>query len=196
MLVGDSTARTSSAGFTNSFRCYTGQNFEPNPMGISADDTSDFPKQFCAGGVRVATFFPTCWDGVNLDSEDHRSHVSYSSGQGSSGGCPTTHPVQIPQVFLETVWDTGVFPQSEWPEDGSQPFVWSQGDPTGYGGHADYVFGWKGDALQQAMDARCNLNNCPQLTTQSYEVANQCMKGKVVVEPEGVDECKCQGPAH
>lgn len=188
MIVGDAKARTASAGYTNSFRCYTGANFDPNPMGVSANDTSDFPTQYCAGGVRVATFFPTCWDGVNLDSADHKSHVSYATG--SDGSCSGTHPVQIPQIMLENVWDTSVFPASEWPADGSQPFVWSQGDPTGYGAHADYVFGWKGDSLQAAMDARCNLNDCAQLTTQSYTVANGCQKAKTVVEPDGADECK------
>lgn len=188
MIVGDPTARTAAQGYTNSFRCYTGPNFDPNPMGVSANDTSDFPTSYCAGGVRVATFFPTCWDGVNLDSADHKSHVSYATG--SDGSCSGTHPVQIPQIMLENVWDTSVFPQSEWPEDGSQPFVWSQGDPTGYGGHADYVFGWKGDSLQSAMDARCNLNDCSELTTQSYTAANSCLKDKTVVEPDGADECE------
>lgn len=71
---------------------------------------------------------------------------------------------------------------------GSQPFVWSQGDPTGYGGHADYVFGWKGDALQKAMDARCNLNDCPELTTQCYKAANQCLKSE---EQDGGGAGRC-----
>lgn len=34
-----------------------------NPMGVSSNDTSDFPNPVCAGGVRVATFFPTCCSG-------------------------------------------------------------------------------------------------------------------------------------
>lgn len=74
-----------------------------------------------------------------------------------------------------------------WPTDGSQPFVWSQGDATGYGNHGDYVFGWKDDALQKAMDSNCNIN-CPQLKTQSIAVGNKCAVGKVV--DEKVDGCK------
>lgn len=60
MVVGDPKKR--SAGFDgalNSYRCYTGKNFQPNPFGVSANDTAYFPKQYCAGGVRVAVFFPT-----------------------------------------------------------------------------------------------------------------------------------------
>lgn len=60
------------------------------------------------------------------------SHVAYpSSGTfESSGPCPSTHPVKLPQLFYETVWDTTSFNEkSLWPADGSQPFVWSYGDP-------------------------------------------------------------------
>jgi hypothetical protein len=74
-----------------------------------------------------------CWDGVNLDSADHSSHVSYPvNGTFEAGApCPATHPVPIPQLFFEIVWDTTPFNDlSEWPEDGSQPFIWSYGDAT------------------------------------------------------------------
>ena len=73
----------------------------------------------------------SCWDGVNLDSPDHRSHVAYpESGTFEGGGpCPKSHPIKIPQVLYETIWDTrGFNDKSIWPEDGSQPFVFSTGD--------------------------------------------------------------------
>ncbi|KAJ4351805.1 uncharacterized protein N0V89_007149 [Didymosphaeria variabile] len=39
---------------------------------------------------------------------------------------------------FEVIWDTSKFNDpADWPEDGSQPFVWSFGDPTGYANHAD-----------------------------------------------------------
>jgi hypothetical protein len=66
---------------------------------------------------------PTCWDGVNLDSPNHREHVAYpETGTFESGGkCPATHPVRLPQILLETVWDTKAFNnKADWPADGSQ----------------------------------------------------------------------------
>ncbi|OTB07048.1 hypothetical protein M426DRAFT_318416 [Hypoxylon sp. CI-4A] len=147
-------------------------------------ETVDFPKKACKAGIMVNTRFPTCWDGKNLDTADHSSHVAYpSSGTFESNGpCPSTHPVKIPQLFYETIFDTRAFNNpNDWPEDGSQPFVWSFGDATGYGNHGDYLFGWKGDALQKAMDSNCNIN-CPQLASQSIQTGNQCKKAVTVNE--------------
>lgn len=58
---------------------------------------------------------------------------------------------------------------------------------TGWGHHGDYVFGWKGDALQRAMDNFCHVD-CPVLKNQTYEEANKCTQAPVVNEP--IDGCK------
>ncbi|KAK4661299.1 uncharacterized protein QC763_0115100 [Podospora pseudopauciseta] len=147
-------------------------------------ETTEMPKQPCREGIMSNVRFPTCWDGKTLDPPDHSSHVAYpSSGTFESGGpCPASHPVRIPQLFYEVLWDTRRFnDRSLWPEDGSQPFVWSYGDYTGYGTHGDYVFGWKGDSLQRAMDANCDFY-CPQLKTQSIATGNQCRQNQKVAE--------------
>ena len=52
---------------------------------------------------------------------------------------------------------------------------------TGYGNHGDYVFGWKGDALQRAMDTNCNIN-CPALRTQGIAAGNRCAQSQKVKE--------------
>jgi hypothetical protein len=57
---------------------------------------------------------------------------------------------------------------------------------TGFGQHADYVFGWEGDSLQRAMD-QCRSRDlgtpCPTLKTQSVEDINRCTQNSRVREP-------------
>ena len=75
--------------------------------------------------------FSRCWDGKNLDSPDHLSHMAYpESGTFETGGpCPASHPIRMSQLFYEVNWDTRQFNNPEdWPENGTQPFVWSFGD--------------------------------------------------------------------
>lgn len=107
-----------------------------------------------------------------------------SEGFTNAPACPSTHPVRVPQVTFETVWDTTKF-NSLWPSGGANPFVWSfEGSPTGYGTHADYMFGWKGDALQKAMDkSECFYDGCGSIKKQQMSVANQCTVRDFVGEP-------------
>jgi hypothetical protein len=150
-----------------------------------------FPKTPCKLGIMANHRFPTCWDGVNLDTPNHQDHVAYpETGTFESGGpCPASHPVKLPQILLETVWDTSAFNRAEdWPADGSQPFVWSNGDSTGFSSHADYVFGWQDDSLQRAMDAHTYVS-APMLKTQSIAQQNKCVAKDMV--REDFDGCKC-----
>lgn len=158
--------------------------------GTREPETLDFPKQPCPAGIMINQRFPTCWDGVNLDSPNHRDHVSYpESGTFESGGkCPSTHPVKLPQILLETVWDTKAFNnKNDWPADGSQPFVWSSGDKTGFANHADYVFGWKDDSLQRHLDGHTYVS-APTLKTQSIANQNKCTVKDMV--GENFDSCE------
>ena len=185
MLIGQQSARTRAEA--SRFRQLTYTCLQ-NSM-TRTGETLDMPTRPCPAGIMSNVRFPTCWDGANLDSPDHASHVAYpASGTFESGGpCPATHPVRIPQLFYEVVWDTTAFNAKElWPADGGQPFVWSQGDRTGFGNHGDYVFGWKGDALQVAMDSNCD--RCPQLKSQGLDKGNQCARQAAVREE--VDGCK------
>ncbi|KAJ3512961.1 hypothetical protein NMY22_g15182 [Coprinellus aureogranulatus] len=62
----------------------------------------------------------------------------------SHGTCPESHPVHIPALFFETVWDTKEL-NKLWPEGAEQPYVLSMGDPTGYGRDQRSHFPWAVD---------------------------------------------------
>lgn len=70
-----------------------------------------------------------CWDGKNVDSPDHKSHVAYprSGTFESTGPCPDSHPIRLPQVMYEVMWDTAIF-KDLWPTNGENPLVYSFGD--------------------------------------------------------------------
>lgn len=57
---------------------------------------ADVPACPVGGRVEFMLRFPDCWDGVNLDSPDHRSHMVYSDDFGNN--CPADHPVGIPTI--------------------------------------------------------------------------------------------------
>merc|ERR1712226_1468517 len=82
---------------------------------------------------------PNCWDGVNLDSADHRSHVAYSEGSDPQGACPASHPVKMIQIRIFTrikPYTGGIHVFS----DGSGLF------------HSDYFSGWEASFLQTVLD--------------------------------------------
>ncbi|RYN32842.1 hypothetical protein AA0113_g2373 [Alternaria arborescens] len=109
------------------------------------EDTTFLPTRMCEGGIRTQVTFPTCWDGVNLDSPDHQSHVAYAeipyepyvaplathpyTPEQQRGKCPEGFPIMLPQVMYEVMFDTTPFNQKElWGNEGTQPFVFSMGD--------------------------------------------------------------------
>lgn len=145
----------------------------------------DFPTKKCPAGIFVTHHFPACWDGKNLDSPDHQSHM-YNTvttfGFQNAGPCPSSHPVRVPQVVYETVWDTTKF-NSMWDESKGNPFVWSFEGTKGYGTHADYMFGWQGDSLARAMaKSECFYDGCGSIKKQDMSVANKCTVKDMVGE--------------
>jgi hypothetical protein len=112
----------------------------------SAGNGTSFTSEMqqCSGGqmVRMIIAFPQCWDGRNLDSADHMSHMAYSDN-----GCPATHPVALPQVTFNVYWSV--------PEGGNWSWRLSSDmyDGTaGYSGHGDWWNGWDPAVMQTWID--------------------------------------------
>ncbi|CBF73423.1 hypothetical protein AN7870.2 [Aspergillus nidulans FGSC A4] len=152
--------------------------------GPGTPQTHGFPTTNCPNGLRAQVFFPSCWDGVNLDSPDHRSHVAYPTQEYDSGPCPASHPVRIISIFIEVTWHTEQFADM-WYGD-KQPFVFSYGDPTGYGLHADFINGWDIDVLQDAIntchDEGGDIRQCEPITLQEDWVTDGCILERSIHE--------------
>lgn len=203
MLAGDPTLR-SATGMAPGIchRCLSAADRTMGGNGAPCDrsDTAAFPSKPCLGGIRSTVIFPSCWDGKNLDSPDHKSHVAYAPGNSALAGdkCPSTHPVRIPQVMYEIMFDTTQFNDAKYWQNGKQPLVYSFGDTTGYGQHGDYLFGWKDDALQRGMDAlgsTCGSEDCTRvLKIQSGKDAIGCVKAQQAKEDVGTSSWLTQLP--
>lgn len=116
MLAGDATATSPREARKICHRCMPATGDASN-INCGAPDDQFLPKEVCPGGIRSVITFPTCWDGVNLDSPDHMSHLAYATGSkandvGPTGKCPASHPVVIPQVMYEVMWDVSLIQSS------------------------------------------------------------------------------------
>lgn len=124
MIVGDSKNTNPVGGFALSLRCASG----------SGGNHSSMPSCPIGDAVVFGLVFPQCWDGINLDSPDHISHMAYATG----GGCPTTHPVPLPEITMNVSYKVT--------EANSAAFWRLSSDnnafPGGYSLHADWFNGW------------------------------------------------------
>ncbi len=89
--------------------------------------------------------FPQCWDGINLDSPDHQSHMAY----GRNGGCPASHPVALPDITLNIDYVVGAGGTAGWRLSSDM-----YSGPGGYSLHADIITAWDPAISSQW------LNNC------------------------------------
>ena len=84
--------------------------------------------------------FPFCWDGVNLDSPDHKSHMSWNVWNGTTNVCPATHPVELPMIsenIKYIVKEAGASARWRLASDN-----YGTDKPGGYSLHADWFNGW------------------------------------------------------
>lgn len=107
-------------------------------------DSTFFPTTACSE-LEMKIVFPSCWDGVNLDSNDHMSHVSFDLSEDGvfDGECPQSHPVKIPEIqFYFRIYNYL----------GGQYMFADGSDNT----HADYFSGWNETELQRVLDECTN----------------------------------------
>jgi hypothetical protein len=93
-----------------------------------------------------------------------------------SGVCPQSHPKRFISIFYEVIWDTPKF-ADKWYGSG-HPFVFSNGDETGYGYHGDFVNGWDVPTLQRAVNECTSdsgiVEDCHVFDFFTNDFANNC----------------------
>lgn len=89
--------------------------------------------------LQLQVNFPNCWDGSNLDSSDHKSHMAYAT----DGVCPSSHPVEVPALTLLV----------NYPVSGAGAELSSGGQ---FSGHADFVNSWNQETLARLVDRYLN----------------------------------------
>lgn len=118
-----------------------GRHFLPNKT---------YLDEHCTDGIRLELMFPSCWNGKDVDSPDHISHIQYPT-LVIDGTCPEGYETRLVSLFYETIWNTYAF------KDQDGYFALANGDPTGFGYHGDFMFGWQDGVLQEAVDTCTSL---------------------------------------
>ncbi len=98
--------------------------------------------------VRVS--FPQCWDGKNLDSADHQSHMAYLTGAPNRRqDCPASHPVHIPRMTINAYFKLGSTDTSGLRLSSDS---YGMDKPGGLSAHGDWIVGWDQQILERVLD--------------------------------------------
>ncbi|OQW70147.1 MAG: hypothetical protein BVN34_02360 [Proteobacteria bacterium ST_bin12] len=107
-----------------------------DPNGVEVARTESIPACSIGSIVYLHIGFPQCWDGKNLDSPDHKSHMAYPDH-----ACPATHPIAIPEITLNIGYKvTSSEGTKNWRLSSDNYAV--NGYNSGFSIHADWVNGW------------------------------------------------------
>lgn len=158
IIAGDHMGQPGQAQSTSIVRWHC-QSWESNDA-TNPRFSSSIPECVAPDRVRMDVFFPSCWNGTDLDSSDHKSHMAYPINQGGPNGtvCPSSHPVPVVRVSYHYAF--GVKPDVYHPQSKA-----SQGwrlasdmytvDSSAQGGmslHADWFNGWHPEIMQTLID--------------------------------------------
>ncbi|KAJ4304324.1 hypothetical protein N0V88_001937 [Collariella sp. IMI 366227] len=130
-----------------------------------------FPFQDCDGyasPMRIDVHFPSCYN-PEAGLTKFTSNMQFPSDAGNGKlDCPPGW-IHVPHLFFETYWDTHAFAgRFEKLNGKASPFVFSNGDTTGFSAHGDFISGWDEGELQHIIDSNCDaghagLHSCPGL---------------------------------
>ncbi|MDX5407050.1 MAG: DUF1996 domain-containing protein [Chromatiaceae bacterium] len=122
--------------------------------------SSRIPECVAPDRLRMDIFFPSCWNGTDLDSSDHKSHMAYPVNNGGPYGtvCPASHPVPIVRVSFHYAY--GVKPEVYEPQSrssrgwrfASDMYEVSTSSPGGMSLHGDWFNAWHPEAMQALLD--------------------------------------------
>jgi len=88
MLAGNTTNKSSNKSQHLFWSC--------GSSGKDYNKTNKIPN--CGGSpINATVYFPQCWDGKNLDSADHKSHMYQIQ---TWEDCPRSHPVRLPRLGI------------------------------------------------------------------------------------------------
>lgn len=167
MIAGDPNATSANPQSTQRVRWKCTEDDGPG----QGSNVNNIPVCSTGWSPTLTLEFPDCWDGVNLDSADHRSHVTYSTkARGASAfTCPSTHPVAMPLLQMTFHWfdfrNTGSYDGKTVIADSAE--LSSHGQ---YNAHGDFVNGWEPGRLKWLVTNCVNANrNCPDAGLQGGE---------------------------
>lgn len=126
--------------------------------GGNSNWSSSIPKDCKASGdswLIMGIDFPQCWDGVNLDSPDHKSHMTnpVNVKANNTGNCPASHPVALPQIAYQILYQVKVTGETAFWRLSSDKYDTAQ--PAGFSGHGDYWMAWKPEIVK-VWTAKCD----------------------------------------
>ena len=113
----------------------------------------DFPANCPIGSqANIRYQAPSCWNGVDLDSPDHKSHMAYPV----NGVCPASHPRPVPMLEFKIAF----------PVDGDMSTV-RLASGRGYTWHYDFFNAWD-PATLDALVTHC-INGGLQCDPRGYD---------------------------
>lgn len=155
LVAGDSMATTAQSLGVTAWRCIGA---DTQPTGSYA---SSIPTCAASDSLQLSVHFPECWDGTNLDSVNHKSHLAYLAGAAAT--CPGSHPVLVPSLTIFALY----------PIAGGSDVTLSSGGQ--YSAHGDFFNAWEPARLADLVSG-CLVSNMA------------CGPGSILVDETSSDE--------